>query len=477
MLMGTLGWAIGTSQGMALGRDFWFVLGWMGVAGLVIAMCWLLASTPVGAIKLKRRVSAVVILVGAAVLQVVAVVWVPPVVSEDLVRYRTDGRLLLAGESPYVVTPLRWWAEGGTDAVDDLVAHQAVASVYPPVAQGVFAASVAVERAVAVLEPGRTLEAGRNYAQWMSEAPWYERFVVLRGVMAAAAVGATALLLWLVGRAGHSPWWAVVFGWNPLVVMECGGQGHVDVVGVALLLGAVVAGVKRWPVLAGAMVVAAAGVKPQAILMLPVVWAAMGGMRWRVVAGAAVVGGVLALPMLAGGAWQAYVANVAVFSRSWEANGSVYELVVRWAAWGDEIGDITQAAKDWARAGASVVTLGTLAVVTALVARGRLTMVAGMYGVLMVLLLSGSVLYPWYLLWPLALVPLMGGRGGMAAVLWSGTVAISYLLWRYDDWRLPGWLVLLQYGPVYAVAATELWGWWRGKSMPDGSEPGHEAAA
>jgi hypothetical protein len=27
-------------------------------------------------------------------------------------------------------------------------------------------------------------------------------------------------------------------------------------------------------------------------------------------------------------------------------------------------------------------------------------------------------------------------------------------------------MVLLQYGPVYAVAAMELWGWWREDSAP-----------
>jgi hypothetical protein len=72
------------------------------------------------------------------------------------------------------------------------------------------------------------------------------------------------------------------------------------------------------------------------------------------------------------------------------------------------------------------------------------------------LLLTPNVL-PWYALW---LVPLLVLRDAPPLLLFTGTVALAYLVypaWRSGEpWRL-GWAVrALEYGPCAAVA---LW-WW-----------------
>jgi len=66
------------------------------------------------------------------------------------------------------------------------------------------------------------------------------------------------------------------------------------------------------------------------------------------------------------------------------------------------------------------------------------------------------VMYPWYALWPLAFVPLLRGRAGWAALAWSATLPLGYLVWQRADWRLSGALLLAEYAPVYVAVAIEI---------------------
>src|SRR5687768_12725342 len=74
----------------------------------VLLIALLLKTTPADAIKLRRRTSEWIILGGVALLQVAAVVLLRPALSEDVLRYRTDGRMWLDGVSPYATSPLDW---------------------------------------------------------------------------------------------------------------------------------------------------------------------------------------------------------------------------------------------------------------------------------------------------------------------------------------------------------------------------------
>ncbi|HEY7090915.1 MAG TPA: hypothetical protein VH518_22655 [Tepidisphaeraceae bacterium] len=40
-----------------------------------------------------------------------------------------------------------------------------------------------------------------------------------RPIVAIASVGFAAVLCWVLNRQGQSPWWAVLFAWNPLVMV------------------------------------------------------------------------------------------------------------------------------------------------------------------------------------------------------------------------------------------------------------------
>src|SRR5687768_6737763 len=109
---------------------------------LVIAL--LLKTTPDDAIKIPRRTSEWVIVSGTVLLQLAAVVLLRPALSEDLLRYRVDGRMWLRGESPYATAPLDY---AQSDALDSLVPFPDMRTIYPAVSEATFALAAAVERA------------------------------------------------------------------------------------------------------------------------------------------------------------------------------------------------------------------------------------------------------------------------------------------------------------------------------------------
>ncbi|GAA4356023.1 glycosyltransferase 87 family protein [Angustibacter luteus] len=166
-------------------------------------------------------------LLGGALLQVIAL-RVRPLNGDDYLRYAWDGRVQAAGIDPYRYPPgapqlarLRdaWLFP---DGVTPRLNHPTERTIYPPVAQGWF-------WLVHVLTGGH----GQG-----------------RGLQVGAAVLAVATsvaIVLVLRRVGGDPrrvaWWA----WCPTVVIETGGNGHVDVVASLLVVVALglLAG-RRW---------------------------------------------------------------------------------------------------------------------------------------------------------------------------------------------------------------------------------------
>lgn len=152
--------------------------------------------------------------------------WMAPVFTDDLYRYRWEGRLQLAGGNPYQERPgdPRW--SGLRDETYALVDGKDFKAVYGPLVEH--------------------LE--REMARW-SGALWVQKV---------PAVVADLTLLWLLGR-WHGARAVWLYGWCPLAVVEFAGMGHNDALLIlalavamryrsAVALGLAIA-VKWWPAL------------------------------------------------------------------------------------------------------------------------------------------------------------------------------------------------------------------------------------
>jgi hypothetical protein len=130
----------------------------------------------------------------------------PPDLSDDVRRYAWDARVSAAGMSPYAHAPSSPDVARLAPEAAAALPHADVRTVYPPAAQAAFRGA-------------RMLGGGS---------------VPLRAIFAAADLSIVALLGALGGAgAGFA---AALYAFHPLAVTESAGQGHLDSLGVALLL-------------------------------------------------------------------------------------------------------------------------------------------------------------------------------------------------------------------------------------------------
>jgi hypothetical protein len=314
-----------------------------------------------------------------------------PSLSHDVDRYVWDGRVALAGENPYLRAPadpaLAPLAEGGSAPEWRRLEHREVPTVYPPLALALFAFAAATPAPV----------------------------LVLKLLLALADLAGCAALLALARHLGLPPARAVWYAWNPLVVIETAGMGHVDALGVALAVAAVLLVVRRRPAWAGAAAAAGVLAKLGPLLALPL-WARRSGrpLVLLAVAGAVLLAALAPVVVAVGGV----PPGLSTYAVSWEFDGPLYEPAWRLldaAGAGDAVKGILDRLKDrtgehelWNRfypyayprflAKLGLALLLAVALVRSLSDRRPVAGTGALFGAA---LLASATVYPWYLLWVL----------------------------------------------------------------------------
>jgi alpha-1,6-mannosyltransferase len=166
------------------------------------------------------------LILGFALVYRLTAFWIAPVFTDDLYRYRWEGRLQLAGGNPYQVRPGDIGWSHLRDETFPLVDGKDFKAVYGPLVEN-------LQREMARIGDGL----------WVFKLP---------------AVFADLALLLLLAR-WHGARAALLYGWCPLGIVEFAGMGHNDALLIlalswalryrsALALGAAIA-VKWWPAL------------------------------------------------------------------------------------------------------------------------------------------------------------------------------------------------------------------------------------
>jgi len=377
----------------------------------------------------------------------------PPLLSEDVWRYVWDGAVQLAGLDPYRHAP----ADPALDALalDPILAavraqigHADIATIYPPGAQIIFMI---------------TGLAGPN--------PIWIRLLLV------AADGLTLLGLARWAQAlGRPPQLAALYAFAPPAVLEGAVGGHIDGLGVALLVGAGLAFSRRRDGWAGAALGASIATKLLPVLVVPLLLRR----AWRVVAVAAVVAGLLALPYLGGsgpgeglaqygGRWRgndgAFALLINVFEHVWPPGSGTVDLSPTLSRLVLRLVAAPADALPWAEgvvfAAAKLAALGLFSLVwLALAFRHRrappIVAFAGLLGpAVAALLLLSPVVHPWYLLWLLPFLALAApdARWPWPLLGWNCLIFLAYLprpaYLRTGVWLTGPELPLLEYLPVW----------------------------
>ncbi len=371
------------------------------------ALVWASRRLRTGGVALEPRALAQGLAV-AATLRVLALT-LSPTLSNDLERYLWDGSVVLSGANPYRLAPEDLSLEPLRDERWARLHHRGVPTVYPPLALGLFTLAVP------------------------SPAPG----LTLRALLALADLGGC----WALGRLarrralGLGAWaW---YAWNPLPVLEGAGMGHVDVLGVALTLGALHLATRARSAASGVAVGLGVLAKYAPIVALPLLARASARPRRLVVIALGVAAAGLLPVVLSTGVPPGLI----TFGVSWEFNGPFYEPLWRLlAATGadrlaadvvDSLKEATDFHSGWNRLypilypqllAKLVLAAGMLPVVVRAWRAG--TTERGLERLFGGLLLCSATVYPWYVLWALPWAVL---TSGWAWRILSASVLLSYL--------------------------------------------------
>ena len=374
----------------------------------------------------------------------------PYLFSTDIYSYIMYGRVAaLYGGNPAITAPSAY----AHDAFFPyLIAWQSTPSVYGPV--------------WTLFSHGLTLLVERA-----GGGPWL--YLLAYKLTMLAAHLASTLLIWQIVRTwkpGQQVYAALLYAWNPVVLIEFVGSAHNDALMICLILLAVLCTQRGYWRSAVVALLAAALVKWIAVLLVPL-WAIYWlrqQMTWRarlLLAGQAavivIIGATLSyLPY--GQVLQSIGAPLRVQGVV-QAENSLGALVIRA---GQEalarIGVASARAPVWRLAAEQVVAwcstgLVLLAWLVALYAVWRRPTFEGLLQascwLLLALLLFAPILRVWYVTWPLALVALLDWRPAGRTI--SSLAAAAPFL--YIQAQSPAWLDALIFLPVIVLLAYELW--------------------
>lgn len=337
-----------------------------------------------------------------------------PTLSNDLYRYRWDGKAQLHGLNPYLAQPddpslAPLW--NTSDSNESRMPATNMPTIYPPLAEQVF-----------------------KYT-----ARYLPATVAFKLPMELCDIGVMILLaIWLRAEGGRA-YQLAIYAWNPLVIVEFAGSGHSDALALAALVGAFVI-IKSRRTLSTLLLAAATLLKSFPILLFPL-WLRRNGWprsarAWLEGAAAAAFALICAWPYRA--ALHQIPINMATFERNWQDNNaSLYTLL-----------KIFSDSHEFAAGIGVGVTVG-LAIWTAL---RKIEPTRAAFLILGSILIFSPNSYPWYFTW---VIPFLCFNFNPAWLLLTILQFLSYkVLIEYQDYGIfnfdPRYLALT-YIPFYAL--------------------------
>jgi alpha-1,6-mannosyltransferase len=344
---------------------------------------------------------------------ILAAVWhiaflrMPPGPDDDIHRYVWDGRVQRLGYSPYIVVPSDPAFAGIHTPETRTLNNPDLPSPYPAGAELFFLGVTEIHESVFALKVAFVL---------------CEFAIVF-------------VLLDIFSRSDQGAHWVLAYAWNPLLAVEVAGSGHIDIVGVLLLLVSFAALGRRWRAVAAVAFGLAVAVKLLPIILLPLYWRRV---RLRDAALAVIVVGLLYIPFLNHG--RIPIGSLDTYVQSFRFNDPVFAILER-------------VATPQVVAGLAVL-MGFL---TAIWMRRKAPAWSpdAFAWPMAASLLCAPIVYPWYLLW---LLPFVRSASTLPIIIWTVSIIPTYYVWHLRTlgrpWLLPSWIMLLEYGSVVAAGVV-----------------------
>ena len=379
-----------------------------------------------------------------------------PMLEDDYYRYLWDGAVVANGVNPYsyapseilqsdgrfVVVPpvlVRLAAESGV--VASRINHPHLRTIYPPVAQAAFTLAYSLR-------------------------PW--SIHAWRLVLFIFDAATLCILILILRKLNLSSLWSVLYWWNPILIKETFNSGHMDVVIMPFVLGAVLLAIGRKHLLSAVCLALAMGAKVWPVVLFPFLMRPLlGNPRKLVVALCLVglVGAAMFAPIYAGGLDSD--SGFAAYGKRWEVNDVIFMGIV----WGARFFlKIAGMGAGYSQLVARCVVVLLLAAWFAWLARNDITDgvdLCGrcMLGVAAIFLLSPAQ-FPWYFIW---LIPFLAIRPRLSLLLLTVLLPLYYLRFYF---AARDKVAVFDYGIVWIeyipVCCLLVWEWYAKKGKGSG---------
>jgi len=428
---GTLGYCL-VALRVAPGADLPRHTGWFMVA----FACYLPAVALVLAAERRGRPwtgGDLVIIGGLALLFRALLAAIPPSLSDDVLRYVWDGKLINAGVNPYLYAPAAPELAQFRSPLWEGINSKSMSTPYPPLAEALFAL-------VYRLAP--------------------ESLFGMQLMAVTFDLGVAALLITMLDRWGLDRRRVLVYAWNPLVPLQFAHSAHFDAAMILTLLGAIflLSGGRR--VASGALLGLSVLVRLVPAVVGPIflpLWGVVG----TVAAGVVTVGGLL--PWLGSGS---AISGILLEASDARFNDSLGYILPRL------LGMVVPNSESVARGLASLsVALASLGIALYLWRRGGdwKKLLKACYWLLGLTLLLNAVVEPWYLTWmlPFLCFTLGSTRLGLPVpgpalgwLLLSGTIVLTDLTYAANSPdSLWVWVRAAEYIPLYGLLFWQVITW------------------
>ncbi|MEL6820867.1 MAG: glycosyltransferase 87 family protein [Calditrichota bacterium] len=379
-----------------------------------------------------------------------AAILAEPILEDDYHRYLWDGAVAANGLNPYLYSPQdvlegkettgsAIYSQLSNDGKDQLekVNHAYLRTIYPPVTQFFFAA-----------------------AYWL--VPW--NILGWKLVL----LGVEILVLWilylLIRHLALSPLWFAAYWLNPLLVKEIFNSGHMDLLLVPFLLGALLLAFTNRPQLAAVSLAIAGGVKIWPLALFPIIFRPYWKRKWTLLVATGIVSIMTVLffwPMYATGLDTESGLNA--YSQRWQLNDSLFLIIFSTAEFFFNLLDLREGfahlyAQQTARGIVAVLCLALIAWYSFTKPGGKQEIVRRCLMVSAAIFLLSPTQFPWYVVW---LIPLLTLYQRRSLFMLTALLPLYYLwhcynvLGRADDFA--NWVVWVEFVPVWLVFLYEWW--------------------
>lgn len=381
-------------------------------------------------------------LFGSAILFRLLLLLAPPQLSDDYYRFIWDGRLLANGFNPYLYLPsaIVNSIPGINEALFQQLNSPDYYTVYPPLNQAMF-----------------------GLAAWLSPDNLAGNIVGLRIPILLAEIGSLWLLNKLLKRVGKDPNLALLYGLNPLVILELTGNLHYEA--VVLFFGLLAIWLlleNRWVLSAGALALAVS-TKLVPLIFLPLLIRWLGwykGALYSIITIALTA--LLFLPFASLELVQNIFSSINLYFQKFEFNASVYYLIRELGYWLQGYNIIAQAGPFLSLitlAGILWLSWGKGSEHKSLKIRAwELPAIGVNWGdrvlwILMLYFALATTVHPWYIT---TLVGASVFSHFRFPLVWSATVLLSYATYQTIPYHENLWFTAFEYSVVAVFAWREI---------------------